>query len=90
MPDDGRAKTYLAIRYDTFFRSDLRAHSQGRPIGGAFIAFSIPVAYTSGDMMGVNVGSVPEAHVKMYMSSAISASVARSTIMKTCRLVGFP
>ena len=63
---------------------------QGRPMAGAFIAFSSAIPNASGRMIGVNVGSVPAPHVRTYMSSATSDSVAKSTIKKPCRRVGFP
>ena len=65
-------------------------YDHGRPIVGPFIAFLAAVPKASSPTIGVKLGSVPPAHVRTNMSSAMSASVARSTMRKHCRRVGVP
>ena len=57
---------------------------------GAFLAFSMAAAYSSGDISGVKIGSVAVLQVSTYISSATSAGVGKSTMRKTCRRAGLP
>ena len=61
-------------------------------VGGKKMRFAFVIAspYTSGFIIGVNVGSAPVNHVSTYISSAICSGVSRFTTMTTQRLEGFP